>query len=36
VALRSLVAVKDRRAKAYQSELSRRFPNHPEIKLAFR
>lgn len=36
VALRSLAAVKDRRVKAYQSELSRRFPNHPEIKLATR
>ncbi len=36
VALRSLVAVKDRRAKAFQSELGRRFPNHPEIKLASR
>jgi len=36
VALRGLVAVKDRRAKAYQSELGRRFPNHPELKLAAR
>lgn len=36
IALRSLVAVKDRRAKAYQSELGRRFPNHPEMKLATR
>jgi hypothetical protein len=36
VALRSLVAGKDRRAKAYQSELARRFPNHPEIKRATR
>jgi hypothetical protein len=34
VALRSLSAAKDRRAKTYQSELGRRFPNHPEIKLA--
>jgi hypothetical protein len=36
VALRSLVAVKDRRAKAYGNELGRRFPNHPELKLAGR
>ena len=36
VALRSLVAARDRRARAYQSELSRRFPNHPELKLATR
>jgi hypothetical protein len=36
VALRGLVAVKDRRAKAYQNELGRRFPSHPEIKLAGR
>jgi hypothetical protein len=36
VALRSLVAVKDRRAKGYQSELRRRFPNHPELELAAR
>jgi len=36
VALRSLAAAKDRRAKAYQSQLARRFPNHPEVKLAAR
>jgi hypothetical protein len=36
VALRSLAAAKDRRAKAYQSELARRFPNHPDVKLAAR
>jgi predicted Zn-dependent protease len=36
VALRSLVAVKDRRAKAYGNELKRRIPNHPELKLAGR
>jgi hypothetical protein len=36
VALRSLVAAKDRRAKMYQSELARRFANHPEIKRALR
>jgi hypothetical protein len=36
LALRSLAAAKDRRTKAYQSELRRRFPNHPDIKLAAR
>lgn len=35
-ALRSLVAAKDRRAKAYGAELGRRFPQHPELKLAGR
>lgn len=35
-ALRSLVAAKDRRAKAYGAELIRRFPQHPELKLAAR
>ncbi|HEU4579051.1 MAG TPA: hypothetical protein VFS67_12395, partial [Polyangiaceae bacterium] len=36
VALRALVAGKDRRARAYQGELARRFPHHPEIQLAAR
>ncbi len=36
VALRTLVALEDRRAKAYGNELARRFPSHPELKLARR
>jgi tetratricopeptide (TPR) repeat protein len=34
IALRALVAAKDRRAKAYASQLGQRFPAHPDVKAA--
>jgi len=34
LALRSLVAAKDRRAKPYYAQLTRRFPSHPEVRAA--
>lgn len=34
LALRSLVAAKDRRAKSYYTQLVRRFPAHPELRAA--
>ena len=34
LALRSLAAAKDRRAKAYYTQLTRRFPSHPEVRAA--